>query len=301
MTQPRLSVLMSVFNNADYLEPAVRSILGQTYRDFELLIADDGSADRSPEIVEAFAAQDSRVRFERADNAGLTVRLNRLLADARGELIARMDGDDIAEPYRLQAQVDYLDAHPDCVAVGSNVTIIDPDGEPLRVTELPLDHDAIDHALITRAGQMLFHPAMVFRRDAIEKVGGYDERYRTAQDLDLFLKLAEVGRLANLAEPLVRYREHLKKVGHSRYEEQERLITEMLGEAYKRRGIEAPAGVLDTQRQAFDEADLRQTWAWWALRHGNLPTARKHARAAVRMRPWSPGSWKVLAFAVRGR
>ena len=140
---------------------------------------------------------------------------------ARGEFVARMDADDIALPNRFERQVAYLDAHPECVMVGSRVTIIDPDGCPLMVMEVPLKHEELDQALMEAKGQMVYHPTVVIRRHMFAKVGVYRQEYYYAEDLDLFLRLAEVGRIVNLAEPLLNYREHFGKVGYTRITQQD--------------------------------------------------------------------------------
>jgi len=297
---PRVSVLMTVYNDDRYLEDAVRSILDQTFGDFEFLIMDDGSTDRSGAILERLAAEDDRITLFRQDNAGPTKASNALLAEARGELVARMDGDDISAPERFEQQVRYLDRHRACVAVGTRATIIDPDGEPLRLAEVPTEHEEIDRGLIERHGQLMYHSSMMIRRAAMERLGGYDDRYRIALDLDLSLRLAEVGKLANLEAPLLCYREHLRKIGYAHIEEQERTITAMIADAYRRRGLTPPNTSLKTSRRPLSRAELHEVWGWWVLQYGNPGTSRKHAVAAWLRRPWSPAITHLLACSLRG-
>ncbi|MFM7428012.1 MAG: glycosyltransferase family 2 protein [Elainella sp.] len=102
---PLISVLMPVYNSARYLKPAIDSILAQSFGDFEFLILDDGSTDRSSQILQSYAAQDARIHVTRRENQGVAKSLNQLIAQAQGELIARMDADDIALPDRFARQV----------------------------------------------------------------------------------------------------------------------------------------------------------------------------------------------------
>src|ERR1051326_2264165 len=125
---PFVSVLVPVYNAARYLDVAISSVLRQTFSDFELIAVDDGSKDDSKKILEHFSANDARIRVISRPNTGIVGALNDGLAVARGEFIARMDADDVALPGRFQAQLDYLRGHPDCIAVGTAVQIIDARG-----------------------------------------------------------------------------------------------------------------------------------------------------------------------------
>src|SRR5665647_1469233 len=124
MKSPKVTVLMSVYNSESFLAEAIDSILGQTFKDFEFLIINDGSKDKSLEIIKNRAKNDPRIRLISRPNKGLVKSLNEGLAKARGEYIARMDSDDISLKTRLKKEVDFLDSHPDVGMVGSNYTII---------------------------------------------------------------------------------------------------------------------------------------------------------------------------------
>lgn len=217
---PRVSVVMSVYNGRSFIHEAVKSVLAQTFSDFEFIIIDDGSTDGSTEILRQYAKQDIRIRLFIQENVGLTESLNRGLQRARGEYIARMDDDDVSLPERFGVQVGYLDDHPRCVAVGGQVILINEHGHPIenstepafsdgkgRMEGLWTDHASIERGLLDGAWPML-QSAVMMRREAIEAVGGYDERFVTNQDHDLFLRLAEKGKLTNLPETVVKYRRH---------------------------------------------------------------------------------------------
>lgn len=299
-TSPPLSVLMPAYNAERYLAKAIESILNQTFGDFEFLIVDDGSTDRSLAILQRYAARDGRIRLTSRPNTGIVGALNEMVDRARAPLLARMDADDLAMPERFARQMSYLAEHPDCVLVGSRVQIIDPDDSPLRVLGKALTHEEIDGALMGAGGQMVYHPSVIMRKSAVQAVGGYRQEYTLAEDLDLFLRLAEVGRLVNLEEPLLQYREHLGKVGHTRTLEQADAVRRILAEAYRRRGLEGSAAPPEFSKRESSHAEKRRTWAWWALNSGQVATARKHAVASLARAPWSPYSWRLLFCALRG-
>lgn len=300
MNPPRISVAMPVYNCEKYLAKAIESILSQTFTDFEFLIVNDGSTDGSLGIIEDYANRDRRIKPVSRANTGLLVALNEMLGRARGEYIARMDADDVALPERFERQVNYLDDHPECVLVGSRVLIIDPDGDPLREMGDALTHEEIDDALMSARGQMIYHPSVMFRRQVVLDLGGYRPKYDLTEDLDLFLRLAEVGRIINLAEPLLQYREHLHKIGYRRIEQQEDAARRTLVDAYHRRGKSLPPGTLERFRRVRDPLNTRRTWAWWALMAGHLATARKHAWWSLRQAPLSVDSWRLFYCALRG-
>jgi hypothetical protein len=200
---PRVTVLMAVYNGERFLREAIDSILAQTFRDFEFLILDDGSTDASLDIVRSYA--DPRIRLLQNDrNLGLTRSLNRGIAAARGELIARQDGDDISEPDRLARQVAYLDAHPEIGLLGAGFREMDSDGTVLGDRPLPCDPVGIRWALLFHCP--LAHSAVVFRRTVVDEVGPYDERLRYAADRELWSRIARRFPAANLPEYLLRYR-----------------------------------------------------------------------------------------------
>src|SRR5579884_2731916 len=171
---PAVSVLMTVYNGQRYLPQAVRSILAQTFADYEFLIVDDGSTDRTPVILQQFSRVDARIRLFRHDNVGLTKSLNRALLHVRGRYLARMDADDVSLPERFARQVSFLEAHNEHVLIGGRCLLIDPDGYPIcQKREIVYEHEQIDRSLMAM-GWPLVHPAVMMRTEAVRKVGGYD-------------------------------------------------------------------------------------------------------------------------------
>jgi hypothetical protein len=163
-----------------------------------------------------------------------------------------------------------------------------------------LSHEQIVDDLLAHAGQMIYHPAVMYRRQVVLGLGGYDDRMVEAEDLDLFLRLAEVGRIINLPEPLLKYREHLKKSGRVRAKQLEPDTWMIVNEARKRRGMEPLSGSDDADYSPPTPAQIYQTWGWWALASGHVPTARKHAWASLGHAPRSLSSWRLLYCALRG-
>jgi glycogen synthase len=298
--QPLVSVLMPVYNCAPYLTQAIDSILAQTFTDFEFLILDDGSTDGSAEIAQRFASKDSRIRFLRLPHQGYVPILCHWLEWCRGQFIARMDSDDIAMPQRFAEQVKHLQANPQCVVVGSRVTGIDPYGVKLFDSEHKLTHEEIDRELMRGVGWAIVHPVAMFRRAAALAVGGYRAQYAYAEDLDLYLRLAEVGQLANLPEVLLQYRQHTSSVNRTKQPAQARSVERAIGDAAARRGIELPAEWKFTPRPFLPRDRQLQSWAWKAMKTGNLDAARKHAVALWKTAPLSVESWRTLLCAMRG-
>ena len=210
---PAISVITSVYNGAAYLAEAIDSVLRQSFADFEFLILDDGSTDASAAIIREHAARDARIRPIFRENRGLVASLNQLLAEARAPLVARMDADDICHPERFRQQKQFLDEHGDYGALGTRCEDIDQHGQPwpLAYPPHPLTHDAFLLA-IERGEPLLCHPSAMYRRELVLGIGGYRPAFRHCEDYDLWLRLARVTRLGNLAQPLLRYRHYSDQV-----------------------------------------------------------------------------------------
>jgi len=297
---PTISVLMPVRNAERYLAQAVRSILGQTLGDFELILVDDGSTDRSRAIAEQFTRHDARVCVLRqSGGGGIAASLNTALAQAAGRYLARMDADDVARPRRLEKQAVYLDADRQCVAVGCWIQHMDPFDVPLRIQALPSEHQEIDQAFLAGDCGVIAHPAVMMRREAVRRVGGYRGRY--SEDLDLFLRLGEVGRLANLPEVLLNYREHLDSWDFTQRKAQFEAVEQIVREAWRRRGMQPPADLFERRNVTIASgAERLRSWALHAIRHGNLAVARRHAWALLRRAPFALESWRILRWAMTG-
>jgi len=300
MSSPVVSVLMPVYNAEKYLAEAVESILVQTFQDFEFIIIDDGSTDRTHAILGECQRKDERIRLYSRENRGLVPTLNEGLSYARGRYIARMDADDISLPERFQVQVEYLEKNSDHVAVGTKVLIIDPEGLPICPFSTLLNHEDIDGAHLSLKGGAITHPSVMMRKEAVLAVGGYRQEYIHAEDLDLFMRLAEIGRLANLAECLFQYRMHYGSIGNSKRGLQLKSAFNALVDAHRRRKLPLPNEADYVLENTPSLVGLHRKWAWWALGAGNKKTARKHALIAFRHSPFAWGNFKLLACSLRG-
>lgn len=205
---PRVTVLMSVYNAEKYLHQAIRSILDQTWADFEFLIINDGSTDRTHHILSSYT--DSRVRVvDFSVNRGLTGSLNRGLRLARGKLIARQDADDLSHPTRLEKQVAFMDAHSDVQLLGTQQRRIDAEGQFHHGALLR--HACSDGALRMELmfGNPFVHSSVMFRRDVVwDEFQGYDESYTRAQDYELWSRIARKYGVRNLPQTLIDRRLH---------------------------------------------------------------------------------------------
>lgn len=300
MSPPTVSVLMPAYNARRYVARAVESILAQTFDDFELLIIDDGSTDDTRQILERLAARDARVRVVSRPNTGYVVALNELIGMARGELLARMDADDVALPERFARQVAYLRDHPEVVCLGGGTQTIDGAGRVVGLDEgRGLDHEEALAVALSGSSPMV-HPTIMVRRSAMEAVGGYQVRHWPAEDLDLYLRLAEVGRLARLPEAVLQYRYHPGSVSEKHQQAQLERFREITAEAAARLGrphefVERPPW------RPVDRAG-RQRFALWfgwsGFNAGRRAMALEYAAKAIALGPLRREPWVLMACAL---
>ncbi|WP_448339343.1 glycosyltransferase family 2 protein [Desulfovibrio piger] len=211
MTPPQISIILPVYNAKQYLEASVYSILNQSLTDFELILINDGSTDGSEKIVRQLAARDSRIRLVQRPNKGLIATLNEGISLARSPFIARMDADDIALPHRLERQCTYLKIHPEAVAVGSYVKLMDECGHTYRTKYLPTG-EKLRKAFLW--GCPIMHPTVMMRTEAVRKAGGYSPEFPSAEDYALWLRLLSLGEIDNIHEALLSYRVHGSSISH---------------------------------------------------------------------------------------
>lgn len=208
MTAPAVTVLMPVYNAERFVAEAVDSVLGQSFRDFELLVINDGSSDRTLGILATY--KDSRLRIvDNERNLGVIASLNKGLELARTEFVARMDADDVCHPDRLALQVEFMQSRPDIGVVG---TWYRPIGARWgQVVRLPTTHEDICAWLPFHCP--IAHPTVLLRRKAFATGRlSYDPQYRHAEDYDLWSRAARITRLANIPQPLLGYRVHIEQV-----------------------------------------------------------------------------------------
>ncbi|MEP6501863.1 MAG: glycosyltransferase [Betaproteobacteria bacterium] len=299
-TLPAVSVLLPVYNGGAFFAKAVESILAQTFADFELLIVDDGSTDRSGAIAEDFSRRDARVHVTRRENRGLVATLNELVGTARGALLARMDADDIALPERLQRQVDYLREHGDVVCVGAGQILIDERDRKITQIHAPVDDARIQDLALHGAGSIC-HPTAMIRADAIRATDGYRKAYYPAEDLDLWLRLGELGKLGNIAEPLLLYRVHSGSIsGQAAQTRQRDAARRACVDAWERRGLVGMDFRDSAGWRGGDDPTARLRYliqcGWMAFNAGFGETAVAYAFKSIRQAPTSREAWQLLGI-----
>jgi glycosyltransferase involved in cell wall biosynthesis len=201
-TNPLISVVMPVHNARPFLGESIRSILEQTFSDFEFVILDDASADGSVELLREWSLRDKRIHLhETKKRLGLSGSANAVVSKARASIVARMDADDIAHPDRLRRQWNIIEGRPDVAVVGTLCNGIDASGREVR----PRDR----WRLVRRSAYIPFpHGSAMFRREVFDQVGGYDETVNSGEDQDLFSRMAAHGRVLTLPDILYSYRYH---------------------------------------------------------------------------------------------
>jgi glycosyltransferase involved in cell wall biosynthesis len=295
-----VTVQMPVFNGARHLNAAIKSILAQTYTNFEFLIIDDGSTDNSLELLKSFEAIDGRIKLISRENRGLGQTQFQLATSARGTYIAQLDQDDVAHPDRLAKQVNYLIAHPEVVCVGSAYQIIDEHGRLLTALNPPTA-DAEIQLLNLKGHCAILHPSAMMRKNALDAIGGYNPEFNTAVDIDLWLRLGEFGKLANMSDILVKYRLHKNSASELTGDVQRMEARLACERAAFRRGIapcfEAHYAWRPTKQRDSQYAFMIQ-YGWWAWNSKQRVTAMRYAAKAIQARPFFAGGWKLLIVAI---
>ena len=274
---PEISVIMGIYNqqNEEYLEQAIRSVLRQTFPNFEFIIYDDGSNEEVAARLEEYARQDERIRLIRdPKNRGLAYSLNACIDVAKGKYLARMDDDDISEPNRLQVQLDFMESHPEVAFVGCNAKLIDQEGTwgVRKMPEQPQQRDFLRFS-------PYIHPTVMIRRSIFETEDAYLSSQGTlrCEDYELFMRLQKAGYHGyNLQEELFSYREdrvsYRKRKFCYRMDEAKlryRNFKEMgclfpLGWLYVLRPIVAalvPSGLIYLTKKAYHRQDYREQLA----------------------------------------
>jgi Glycosyl transferase family 2 len=246
---PSVSVVMAVHNCQQFVAGALTSLLEQTYSDIEVIVVDDGSSDDSPAEVTRVA--DSRVSLVRLPepSGDLAIALNEGVGRSRGDLIARMDADDVCVPTRLAQQTSTMRARPAVGMLGTWVDALDKDGVSWLVSRPPCEDEAIRFILNYRCP--FHHPSMMLRRSVLEAAGGYRVGYRYAEDYDLWRRMIDHGRAANLPEVLLKQRYYASSTSGSNRRLQDatsdRIGAEMVGAKLGRQVHESVIGMLREQ------------------------------------------------------
>jgi len=201
---PLVSVVLASRNGSKTIASAIESIVNQSYTNLELIIVDDESTDNTYKIAKEFDSKITIKIIRNEANLGLARSLNRGIGATSGDLIARMDDDDISLPERIYAQVRFMNEHPDVDVVGTGVILVDASYKAIGIQNKPESDKQIKQAICKE--NPFYHPTVIMRRSFIERVGGYDEKLRRKEDYELWGRAANSSKYHNLQEPLLHYR-----------------------------------------------------------------------------------------------
>lgn len=233
---PNLSVLMPVYNASRFLRHSIESILSQTYKDFELIVIDDGSTDNSLDSLRHFT--DPRIKLiDNPVNCGIISSLNSGYAIASGEFIVRMDADDFSLPNRFKAQLQFMEQHPDIGVCGTQYRIISEVLSEPSISMLPTHPDHLACSLLFHS--CLAHPTVMMRRRLLEQLGSplYESSYKHAEDYRLWVRLSGITRMANLKDIHLLYRQHSGQITRTKGTEQHKQANRIRQELLKQLGI----------------------------------------------------------------
>lgn len=290
-TAPLVTVLMPAYNAASYIREAIDSVLGQTFTDFELLIINDGSTDDTLEIINSY--NDDRIRVHTQDNQGVIGALNKGLALATCELIARFDADDVCYPNRLSEQYEFMKSNPDYVLIGSASDYIDKDGEPLFEWQPPA-HKHEDVLKVVKRSCPFDHPSVMYRKSVALKLGGYPKGAIHYEDHIFWTLFVKEGKTLNFSHPLIKHRFNPESVTidekwrgdafkEIKYRSIDRgYVTEE--ETKKLKEILATQDVSDYKKASYHSM-LGKKFLW--NKHEPVK-ARDHLRIAMKMMPGKP-------------
>ncbi len=269
-----VSAIIPVYNQERYLASAVDSVLGQSFRDFEVIVVDDGSTDRTPDVIASYG---DRIRAFRKPNGGVATALNLGIRQARGESVAWLSSDDLWEPRKLERQVEALRGNPKAGLVYTDVWVIDADGRVLRRTPPPSNETGQQflRALLRRC--FVNGTSVLVRREVFDAVGLFDEKLQIATDYDMWLRIAQAGfEFVHLPEPLARYRVHPEQDSYTKGGSMRRAGKRVVARALHRMG--SWQGAMGATLWLKDDFSA---FPWWIRASGGGYTLRDGLRGVL--------------------
>lgn len=206
-----ISVLMCVFNDSGYLENAITSVLNQTWKNFEFIIIDDGSYDDTPDTLSKFSKNEDRIKVFRKKNTGLTASLNYGINLCSSPLIARIDADDLWCSNKLEKQMNLINKFKYISLLGTSAYLIDEKDKVYAKKTYPSFHNKLRKGLLKKKGHFP-HSSVIFRKEVVQSLGGYDENFKRAQDYELWLRVSSKHKISCINEPLVKIRKHQAQI-----------------------------------------------------------------------------------------
>ena len=285
-----VTVVMPAYNQEKFIEDAVASIQAQDYQGpIEILIWNDGSTDRTLQILEDLQRQDDRIVVRSDVNRGRPIARQHLIEEASTELIAWLDPDDFASTNWLREQVEGIQRDESTMACGGQAYAMLADRDPVGPIARPLSHDEI-HGIHLEGGVAINQTGVLTKRSALIAAGGYRERYKVGEDFDLWLRLAEKGKLSNVPGCHTFYRLHENSANWSAPESERALWYEILNQARERLGYE-PQPVPTPNPPKKEDWNRRIFWINIAAREGNARSCFKMVVSALRIHPASLLLW----------
>src|SRR3984893_8087593 len=233
MSSPTVSVVMSVFNGEEFLSETIDSVLNQSFRDFEFVIVDDGSTDATADILSKYVLRDGRIRVLRNGKKGRAASLNLGISLANGKYVANPDADDLSIPGRLEEQVAFMERNPEVGVLGGAFELIADSGDVIDIIRHPLEDSQIQSVILRY--NPICHSSVILRKDIVLASGGYRSTFEPSEDYDLWLRMSERSRLANLQNVLVRYRVHANQLSVRKLERQTLCVLAASAAAEQRR------------------------------------------------------------------
>ena len=302
LNNPKINVIMSVYNGEKYLGEAIESILNQSFTDYEFIIVNDGSTDNSLKIIQSY--HDKRVcLINNETNIGLTKSLNKAIEQARGEYIARQDADDISLPNRLEEQMRYLIQYPETALLGTSIYIINEGGKVLGkkiASTNPRDS-------LLKSNQFN-HGSTMFKSKVVRELGGYNELLLYCQDYDLWLRMAKHHEVKNLKQVLYKLRSHNENVQFKKRDKA--ALYHLLAQRLARNDLEAEllkvikdSGIesLRPHLNKDEKVILGKAVAYMHLQHDEVKLAREEYWKVLKLKPISCKNWANLILSYLGR
>ncbi|MFV0443062.1 MAG: glycosyltransferase family 2 protein [Planctomycetaceae bacterium] len=295
-SEPQVTVLIPAFNQERYLSQTIASVVTQTFREpMRIIVLDDGSQDKTLAVARDIAASTPNLTVVHQDNQGRVGARNRLVELATTELLAWLDGDDIAAPNWIEEQVQHLRLNGHIVAVSAQGYAMTAECLPIGPLPRPLSHQEIDVAHLNGEANVFFQSCTTVRKSALISAGAYRDAYSASEDYDLWLRMAELGELENLASCHLLYRVHAASANWTSNVDQRTTGEAILKAARARRRLRPLAASPETiPHPEKDDWNRRLFWINIAARSGNPLTALRLIRQALLRHPGSPLIWLFL-------
>ncbi len=277
LTSPKFSVIIPTYNYGHYLAEAIRSVLDQTFLDFEVIVVDDGSADNTSQVVADYG---DAVQYIYQENRGYAAARNLAIRHSSGELIAFLDADDAWLPQKLELQAAYLDRHPEVGVVSANCYYMDAQGNITGVMPGKPQATGWIFERILLTGNFIAMPTVGIRRQCFETSGLFDESLRTTVDWDLWLRLSRKFPFGYINQYLAKYRLHpanMHKQAHIKARDTLAIFDKLYSEP------NLPSSILSKRGRAYCGAHLNIAWRY--LSSGQPGLARKHLGQAIKHYP----------------